>query len=185
MRIYVPKMRTLSEERKKIEDVALAWMEKIAPGEITVIEQPPHLSDAAFNRKWRQYAFDSVCETFVLADSDMICFDRKHLERGLELIESHREFAILSAYPEPCKINKWKPRDYRPHEDDECFEHYAVGGFRFCRSLKISAPDHGVRDYDRYFCKELRDHNRRVGYLKNVRAFHLGQHATAIWEELR
>lgn len=189
---YWPSARSLTPawiERGRIQKTASAWRNSIveqclANGvRITVklIENEPFEDGLDFTVRARKHAFDNAeTELFILSDNDMLPYDADVIENGLSQLEEHEDFAILSAMPSPHDIHCL--RGYILTED--ILEHYACGGFRFCRKLEkeLVMPECSGPGYDGIFCRYLKaEHGKSVGYLRRCKAFHLGAHCTTLW----
>lgn len=137
---------------------------------------------AEYNRQRRVHA-DAVAVTpiYILTDDDMLP-PSDIVVQGLTTMMRHPDFAILSAWPDPATINRWTPEGYRPYEDDEVMEHVSVGGLRFCRKGPLNEwPLADGSGYDMEQAQALRKAGYRVGYMKHVRALHLGEGKTELW----
>lgn len=133
----------------------------------------------------RQHCFTCEgSEIFILSDSDMLPFTKEQVELGIQTIEDNPEFAILSAWPEPHWIDSIQLEGRQVVNNEDVQETYSCGGFRFCRKVPgLICPPDLVKGYDGRFCRHLwREHGMRVGYLKKVKAFHLGAHCSTLWD---
>jgi hypothetical protein len=132
----------------------------------------------------RQHCFTCPgSDIFILTDSDMLPFTKEQVELGIETITANPEFAILSAWPEPHWIDSIQLEGRQVINSDDIQETYSCGGMRFCRKVPgLVCPPDLVKGYDGRFCRHLwREHGMRVGYLKKVKAFHLGAHCSTLW----
>jgi len=171
--------------RQDVHHVCNHWREATNP-ELNVNfidfnkdEQLQHAIDV------RQRVF--TCEgsdIFILTDSDMLPFTKEQVELGIETLKENPEFAILSAWPEPHWIDSIQLEGRQVVNNEDVQETYSCGGFRFCRKVPgLICPPDLVKGYDGRFCRHLwREHGMRVGYLKKVKAFHLGAHCSTLWD---
>lgn len=188
---YFPGSRQLETEwleRGKIQKVADEWMGHIVADcqsrGIRVTRRPirnqPFEDGLDFTVRARAHAFSCEgTEVFILADNDMLPFTADDIEEGLNVIDTREDFAILSSMPEPHTIRPIPLAE----NSEQIMEHYACGGFRFCRKVRnLSMPEDRVPGYDGIFCRKLKHmYGRKCGYLKRSRAFHLGAHCTSLW----
>lgn len=124
-------------------------------------------------------------EPYVLTDDDMLPHSFEMVEEGLEWMRGgNHQFKMMAAQPDPHDVGVWNPKDYVPLQDDDYIEHYACGGMRFVMG---DAGDYLVgtphRDYDYHWCKAIREAGGRVGYFRELRAFHAGWFSTTLWTE--
>ena len=116
---------------------------------------------------------------YVLADDDMEPLF--YFNKGVRIMGEHKDFGILSAWPENANINRWTPEGYTPFEDWDVMEHTDVGGLRFIRkgAIKFFPPQERTR-YDREHCQAMRDSGFKVGFMKHLHAIHHGEGATTL-----
>lgn len=190
---YFPSSKQLGAEwleRGKIQKVAAEWVQHIIADcqsrGIRLNKRPirnqPFEDGLEFTVRARLDAFTGDgTDVFILADNDMLPFTADDVEEGINLIESRDDFAILSAMPEPHAINPAQLME----NSERVLEHYACGGFRFCRKVRhLSMPPDRVPGYDGIFCRKLKHtYGKKCGYLKQSRAFHLGTHCTSLWNQ--
>lgn len=122
-------------------------------------------------------------EIFIVADDDCYIGEPEPIiHRCLEIMERHKDFAILSFFPQNFTVSRWAPENYAAYEDDEVMEQKDVGGIRVCRRgiLKEYPPANGLH-YDAIHCEAIRAAGYRVGYLK-FKMLHLGEGHTTIRE---
>lgn len=190
LEIFVPDTRTAVPLRRKIRDISRHWMNQVSGWRVNAIPHPEGMENLRFNRHWRIEANRLASnEIYVLADDDIVIWNTQHLANGLALMQKYPTFAILSAYPAPNVIQEWRPKEEQVKRptitNEDVMEHYECGGFRFVRkwTMPSAAPiSDGVTAYDREFCRWLRSKGYRVGYMRNVHAFHLGQHCSTLWK---
>lgn len=182
--VFIPDCGSVDNLRDKIECISHDWIERTSPFPIRIIHKPADMTYLRFNRFWRREAMRRASDDcYLLIDSDIVAFTKKDFIRGLEILRTREDFAMLAAYPFPNTIADWKPTDCTPIKHDEIMEHYSCGGFRFCRKIEIEFPDSSkTRGYDSIYCKAIRESGMKVGYLKNVNAFHIGQHCSHLWK---
>jgi hypothetical protein len=178
-------------KREKIEHIAADWWINIEK-DLGVDINLRHIKPKGKSRGL-QYAIDVrqtvfTCpgsDIFILADNDMLPFSAKQVEGGLMMMDEMKDFAILSAWPDPADFAKIALPGRETIENDYLLETYSVGAFRFCRKIHdLKAPQELVKGYDGVFCRHLwREHGYRVGYLKKTRAFHLGNYCTTLWDQ--
>jgi len=137
-----------------------------------------------FNRERRINAEqEAKGPVYILTDDDMLPQGDAFVKRGLDVMAGHPDFAILSAWPEPATIHPWTSEGYTPYEDYEVMEHVSVGGLRFCRKGALTKwPSADGPGYDMEHCIALRATGHRVGYMKHVRALHLGEGKSELWK---
>lgn len=177
--------------RKAIENVTATWWLSIEPSigvklNVRHINPSRESSGLQFPIDTRQIAFTcSGTEIFILTDNDMLPFTGEHVMNGLQAIEDNKSFAILSAWPDPAKFANIKLKGRDTLENDTLLETYSCGGMRFCRKIpSLKCPQVPIKGYDGVFCRHLWDeHAYRVGYLKESRAFHLGNNCTTLWTD--
>lgn len=193
---YWPDLKQLDEgwgPRGHARKTTLHWAEKIIEHalqdgiriNLRMIENGREEDGLDFTVRARQFAFEnSSSDLFVLSDNDIVPFNVQAVAVGLDQLERNEEFAILSAMPQPHTIKPMSRLDGRdPIINHHILEHYACGGFRFCRKMNnLIMPSDRIPGYDGKFCRYLwESHNMRVGYLKQSNAFHLGTHCTSLW----
>lgn len=134
-------------------------------------------------QKLRRAAADVFAknEIYLLVDDD--CEPITAIDLGLQAMESHPEFAIISAFPANCNIGRWTPENYEPFEDMSVTEHHDVGGIRICRrgSMVKGWPEQTRNGYDPEHCEQLRACGFRVGYSQHFRMIHHGENNSSIW----
>ena len=98
--------------RSRIEHIAVDWwinIEKDLGIEINLRHIKPEGKSRGL-----QYAIDVrqtvfTCpgsDIFILADNDMLPFSAKQVEGGLMMMDEMKDFAILSAWPDPADFAK-------------------------------------------------------------------------------
>lgn len=141
-------------------------------------------SDSDF-QKLRRAAADVLAKDaiYILTDDDVEPITPIAL--GLQAMEAHPEFAIISAFPANCNISRWTPVDYEPFEDMSVMEHYSVGGIRICRrgAMFKGWPLQTGQGYDTEHCEQLRTCGYRVGYSQHFRMTHHGEGKTTVWNK--
>lgn len=173
-----------SPEREAIDEVAFDWSRSLNL-DVSLVGIPPRAEgQLQFAIDIRQHCF--TCEgsdIFILSDSDMLPFTKEQVELGIRTLEENPEFAILSAWPEPHWIDSIQLEGRQVINNDDIQETYSCGGFRFCRKVPgLTCPPDLVKGYDGRFCRHLwKEYGMRVGYLKKVKAFHLGAHCSTLW----
>lgn len=109
---------------------------------------------------------------YVMTDDDMMPMSADIISRGLELMEKYPEFSMLSAMPASATIHPWA----EGYLCDDVMEHVSVGGLRFCRKgILHKWPEFTGPGYDREHCEAIREAGYRVGYMRDVKANHLGE----------
>lgn len=156
----------------------------------------PNGQEIAFQRE-RRIAAEQQAESqfYVLSDDDCLLETcHPHLERAVEIMRDHPDFAMISWLPINCDIVPWNPPeeewgdlvDGTVYDDDEIMEHVNVGGIRLIRKgamLHWPDMDEGSKTYDQIHCSTLRDAGWRSGYFKTLRQLHLGRHYSMIWNQ--
>ena len=154
--------------------------------DIKLIELTPRIlgcDDFSF-QKQRRVAADMMAKNsvYILADDD--CLPLTDFESGINAILEHPQFAIVSAFPSNCTIQRWTPEGYDVYEDLAVMEHHSVGGLRIIRRGAMREwPEQTGPGYDREHCQALRDAGYRVGYSVFFRMEHLGEGKTTVWLE--
>jgi hypothetical protein len=189
--VFVMETNSVSETRQMVENIAGRWHGEVEKGcdfrlNFRTIFPHRYNPNPMFAAKARQEAFTCEgSEIFILTDNDMLPFNAEHIKIGIEAITDSPDFAILSAWPEPHWIDSIELPGRTAINNDHVLEAYSVGGFRFCRKIpELIAPLDDRKGYDGVFCRHLWDaHQKRVGYLKHSKAFHLGAHCTELWKD--
>jgi hypothetical protein len=134
-------------------------------------------------QRWRRIYSDVMAgsDIYILTDDDMQPVTDWRI--GVEAMIEHEDFAIISAFPANCTINRWTPEDYDTYEDLDVMEHHSVGGLRVMRrgSMVKGWPKQDGIGYDGIHCESLRESGFRVGYAQHFRAIHLGEGCSDIW----
>lgn len=120
-------------------------------------------------------------EIYILADDD--CSLITPLELGIQALRSRDDFALVSAFPANCNIERWTPEDHEPYEDMNLMEHYSTGGIRIIRRgcMVKGWPEQVRVGYDSEHCEALRSSGYRVGYAQHCRMEHWGEGKSSIW----
>lgn len=134
----------------------------------------------------------SVSEYYVLADDDCLLENMEPcLDKAVDIMERHPDFAILSWRPINATIIPWEPIPEengclvsgRVHVDKEVSEHSSVGGIRLIRKGAMTYwPDMepNRKNYDHIHCGKLRQLGWRSGYFNTLRQLHIGRHYSTI-----
>lgn len=194
---YWPALKQLDDgwlPRGHARKLTLHWVEQVVEQSMSqhgirlnvrMIENGRDEDGLDFAVRARKLAFEeSNSDLFVLSDNDIVPFNAQAVSVGLDQLDQNDEFAILSAMPQPHTIKPMSKLDGRtPIVNHHILEHYACGGLRFCRRVNgLQMPDDRIPGYDGKFCRYLwSGHGKRVGYLKQANAFHLGTHCTSLW----
>ncbi len=124
---------------------------------------------------------------YIVADDDCLPPSGPWMRDAEKIMERHKDFAILSLWPENASIQRWTPEDYRPYEDMEVMEHISVGNIRLCRKNVIRVNDWPPMPtgyhYDHTHCEAIRKAGYRSGYFKEIRMIHLGEGKTSLPSE--
>lgn len=173
----------------------LCWMrwrreEKVSYRHISPLSLD--IPESSFQRERRVHAdLHSMGSTFILADDDCLPLSLAFVERAVDILERHPEFAILSLWPSNCVINRWTSK--KPlsqiytlagdvYEDEEVMEHVSVGGIRFCRKGSLQEyPPMLNKGYDMEHCIALREAGYRVGLFKQIKMNHIGEGYSTVW----
>lgn len=136
-----------------------------------------------FQRERRRFAdWATADEFYVVADDDCLVPAEPFIEMAVDILERHPEFAVLSLFPKPHKINPWQKSGC---DDLEVMEHVDVGGVRFCRKGCLKEwppmPEDGPPAYDRIHAEALRAAGWRCGYYKELSMLHLGSGVSTVW----
>jgi len=114
-------------------------------------------------------------EVYCCADDDCLP-GFSSVDDLIGLFRAYPDFAILSAWPSNCDIQRWTPEGYRAHHGPDIEEHVSVGGIRFVRKgAQAEWPPQEGNWYDRTQADWLREHGWRVGLLTNKQCIHLGE----------
>lgn len=135
-----------------------------------------------FNRYRRIWAdSESPSSVYILTDDDASPLGTDFIQRGLAVMATHPQFAILSAWPVNCKINPWEKATVP--DDGEVLEHVSVGVLRFCRkgALEDWPAANGGPGYDMQQSEALRRAGWHVGLMRRVKAEHLGEGKSELW----
>lgn len=136
-------------------------------------------------QRTRRMDADKLAPTdiYVLTDDDMLPIGEDFIARGVALMQKYPGFGMLSALPTNAMIQFWNPENHKPLVNDEVMEHYSVGGLRFCRRGIVKKwPVQNGKGYDADHCAAIRDAGYSVGYMRDVRANHLGEGFSTIWQ---
>ena len=116
---------------------------------------------------------------YIMAEDDVMPWGPDFVERGVAVLNRHPEFAVLSPllFPFPEKPTMW--------EDDECYEGITSGGINFTRKgvmADMQVPENELFDESSQ-AGWLKRHGWKTGWMKKVRALHLGAGHSTIWPE--
>lgn len=149
--------------------------------------RPPPLIEARNFQSYRrvQADVDAQSPVYVVADDDCIVPESGFVDECIRVLERHRDFGILSLWPENATIHPWTPEVYEPFADIDVMEHVSVGNVRFCRKGLLAGkwPDQPGPGYDKEQCAKLRELGYRAGYFRNHKMFHLGEGKTTVWNQ--
>lgn len=122
-------------------------------------------------------------DPYLIADDDCIPIGKNWLENGAEILMDYPEFAALALLPINCNIMPWTPEDYTPFMDEEVMETVSCGSMYFMRRDVMKDWPEGGKSYDKEQAEYLRSIGRRVGYLRNIKMFHVceGHGLSTVW----
>jgi hypothetical protein len=173
---YVPGLRDELTERM------LQHWKGLGYSPIVLTPESLKCSDFDFQSARRIYA-DATARSgiYILTDDDMECITDPDL--GLQAMEEHPDFGIISAFPANCTIQRWTPENYEAFEDLSVSEHVSVGGIRIIRkgALIKGWPPQTEKGYDREHGEAMRVGGYRVGYSQHFRAIHHGEGISTLY----
>ena len=128
-------------------------------------------------RPWIEHQAESPI--YIMAEDDVMPWGPDFVERGVAVLNRHPEFAVLSPLllPFPEKPTMW--------EDDECYEGITSGGINFTRKgvmADMQVPENELFDESSQ-AGWLKRHGWKTGWMKKVRALHLGAGHSTIWPD--
>ncbi len=128
-------------------------------------------------RPWIEQRAQS--DIYVMAEDDCMPWGTKFVEKGVDVLRRHLEFAVLSPlllpYPEVPSMIEWP----------ECYEGITSGGINFTRKgiLKdMIVPTDSVFDEGGQ-AGFLKRAGWRTGWMKDVKQLHLGATLSTIWPD--
>lgn len=148
-------------------------------------------SDKDFQRERRIFADQEARDPYyIVADDDCLPEHEPFLERCVDIMRHHPQFAVLSFYPNNSHLNGWDPPPEEKHflvdglvyEDLDVLEHVSVGGIRVCQKGCLTKwPPMEGKTYDMEQAIALRANGYRVGYFKEIFMCHLGRGYSSVW----
>lgn len=181
------------KEREAIAERSLDWWRGVDCVKVHIVTPSAlHCDIGDFNRLRRVYSDKAAAtDPYILTDDDCfpVCSEdgteshsafRDYLERGVETLRRHPDFAILSWWPINATINRWT--EIEAFEDLQVTEHVSVGGIRMCRKGHILCwPQSDGVGYDRTQADYIRKIGRKVGYFQHLRMKHEGEAKSTLW----
>lgn len=121
----------------------------------------------------------SQSDIYIMAEDDCMPLGPNFIERGLEIMARHPDFAVLSPLllPYPETPSMW--------QDDEVYEGITSGGINFTRkgALKDLKVEPGVLFDESSQAGYLKRLGWRVGWMKHLKQNHLGAGLSTIWPD--
>lgn len=168
------------ERVKWLADCVEFWNQVPGIGKIVILTPTDGVTGAKFQQFRRMEADRMGGKFYILADDDCLPLQPEVITVGLAVLKAHKQFSILSLWPQNANIVEWTPEGYQTKNDADVLEHVSVGGIRFCRKMPFSIwPPVTRAGYDAEHCQAIREAGYRVGYFRNLKMNHLGEgHST-------
>jgi hypothetical protein len=175
---------TTPPERRDIFAEVRAWWDR-APTRLVIIDPPIDMPRRDIDR-WRRIEAARLNDgpAHFVADDDILPIGEPDawVAAALSCLDRHPCCAMLSAWLVNEPLGKQVAAG--PDPSPEIMTELDVGGLRLVRSGLVDSwpePDSPSGSYDRQHCDMLRALGWHVGYMRDLRATHLGRGRSLIW----